>query len=178
MAGGFTKGATVANGARRRNIAFGRLSATRKLLRRLPEELTAPIKKVIAEGAAAILDDMKAAAPRSDGPGPHAADALRLKIGRDGFTADVGLIGKRANKKGFYLRFAEYGTKGTAEGFGKGIALPPQPARPWLAPAFDKNAKTLKAQAEAFINRAINAAAAVATTDLTATGGSIGVSDG
>lgn len=178
MAGGFTKGASAANGRRRANIAYGKLSATRKLLRRLPDELTAPIRKVVAEGARKIEQDAKAAAPRSDGPGPHAADAIRHRLGRDGFTAEVGLIGKRANRKGFYLRFAEYGTKGTDDGFGKGIALPPQPARPWLAPAFDANAKTLREQAEAFINRAINTAASVATTDLTSATGSLGVTDG
>lgn len=171
----FAKGAG-GNGRKRANIAYGKLSATRKLLRRLPEELTAPIKRAVLQGAEAVAQDAKALAPRS-AEAPHAAEQIKYKIGRDGFTADVGLIGKRANKKAFYLRFFEYGTKGTEKGFGRGITLPPLPARPWLSVAFDAHSAWIREASQEAVNRAINSAAKV-ETDLTVVSGRVGVTDG
>lgn len=143
-------------GARRRGIAYGRLSATRKLLRRLPDDLVEPVRKAFREGAAAILADAKAGAPKDTGAG---AEALNLQISRDGLSAKVGLVGKRANRRGYHLRFHEYGTKGVADGFGKGIPLPPLPARPFLEPAFDAHSAEIAAKVKAGIARATNRAA-------------------
>ena len=151
-------------GARRRGIAYGRLSKTRKLLRRLPDDLVEPIRKAFAEGAAAILADAKAGAPKDTGAG---AEALNLQLSRDGLSAKVGLIGKRARKKGYHLAFHEYGTKGTSQGFGKGIQLPPLPARPFLEPAFDAQRSEIASRVSAGIARATNRAAGLVESDST-----------
>lgn len=165
------------DGKRRSRVAYGKLDKTRKLLRRLPADLTDPIKKVIREGAAAILADAKAAAPRSSRGGRHAADALSMRVARDGFRAEVGIIGKRARRRAFYLAFHEFGTAGVKDGFGKGIALPPIPARPFLMPAFDAHGPEIRAKAEAAITRALNQAAGVANNSSGLTVG-IGVGGG
>lgn len=175
----FVKGDRAGNAQRRSRVAYGKMSKTRKLLRRLPAELTAPIKKVLEEGAAAILADAKAAAPRSSGAGPHAADALSMRISRDGLRAEVGLIGKRAKKRGFYLKFHETGTAGVKDGFGAGIELPPIPPRPFLGPAFDAHAQGIRDKVEAAITRALNRAAGIENSVNTGTFvGHVGIGGG
>lgn len=161
-------------GARRRGIAYGRLSKTRKLLRRLPDDLVEPVRAAFREGAAAILADAKAGAPKDSGQG---AEALNLQVSRDGLSAKVGLIGKRARRKGFYLAFHEYGTKGTSQGFGKGIQLPPLPARPFLEPAFDAHSAEIAAKVKAGIARATNRAAGLVESGGAGPGG-IGIAPG
>ncbi|MCY1556766.1 hypothetical protein D9M68_935470 [compost metagenome] len=52
---------------------------------------------------------MRSLIPRDTGAG---AEALSAFVSRDGLRAEVGLRGKRARQKFFYLRFLEFGTKG------------------------------------------------------------------
>lgn len=172
----FTAGDRAGNARKRSRIAYGRLSKTRKLLRRLPDDLVQPIREALKEGAAAILADAKAGAPRS-GEAKAAADALRLTLGRDGLSAKVGILGKRAAKQGFYLKFHETGTKGNKEGFGKGIALPPIPARPFLGPAFDAHRSEINRKVQAGITRAVNRAAGLVNSEIGSTGGRLDLAD-
>lgn len=78
----------------------------RRLLRRLPESTTEEIKKEIAASAQRLLVEMQGGAPNAT-----TAAAMRVVIARDGLTARIGLIGKRANRKGFLARIFEFGAK-------------------------------------------------------------------
>ncbi len=145
----------------RSRVAYGQLSKTRKLLRRLPDELTAPVRAAVREviekmRADAIENAPVAAAPyriwlKAAGksvlvqPG-RLQGAIRQRISRDGFAGEVGLIGKRSFRRGFHGYFAEYGSKH-------------HPARPWLRPAFDAGVDKARGAIAAAVNRAIRQAA-------------------
>lgn len=168
------KGNSAAQGRLRRNIAYGTLSKTRKLLRRLPDDLTQPIKDAMRDGANAILEEAKynvlAQGLYDKG---NLFDALTVRFGRDGLSARVGLATKAAIRKGFYGKFHEYGTKGgsVTRADGTQRKIPALPARPFLGPAFDANREAMVAAVEAAIKRAINRAAGIETSVNSTTAG-------
>ena len=115
----------------RQRRGFAGVTKLRRTLRRLEPETVAEIKKVIVRGAQAIEADMMISIPKDTG---DTASNISYKIARDGLTAQIGFVGKKAVEKGFVARFIEYGTKGSAK-----QNIPPQPARPFMGPAFDAN---------------------------------------
>lgn len=163
-------------GARRRNYAYASgVSRLRRLLRRLPEELTDGIKTAIREGAEAIHHDALTMVPKDTG---NLAAGIDYRISRDGFSADVGIVtgkGKRRmrlRRSLFYGHFVERGTKGSPD-----HNIPPQPARPFLQPAFDMNRDWIMGRLSQAITRALNEAASGSADTINTSRGRITIND-
>lgn len=118
---------------RRVKSSYRGINKLRRTLRRIETDTsggqTRPLQRVIADKAGDILQQQQRDAPVRTGA---LARLLDRKISRDGFTARIGLVTKRAQRKGFYGWFAEVGTRGSAE---RGI--PPQPASHFMARSFE-----------------------------------------
>ncbi|MNH28068.1 hypothetical protein D3C79_882060 [compost metagenome] len=106
-----------------------------------------------------------------------AAAALTVYVSPSGLDAQIGIRGKRANRKFYYLRFIEYGTKGYLGGkragnrnrkatnksdgthfFGKYPDIPARPAHPWLRPSMQVNREYVMADVEAAVRRTLRKA--------------------
>jgi HK97 gp10 family phage protein len=147
----------------------------RKLLRTIHQTADNEVKKAMEESAGKLLETMRDLIPKDTGEG---AAALTAFVSKSGLDAQVGLRGKKANKRFFYLRFLEYGTKGYIEGkkraggrnkrvtnksdgshfFGKYPDIPARPAHPWLRPAYDVNREFIQANIRAAVNRTLKRA--------------------
>lgn len=140
----------------------------RKTLRNIHSQLDNELKPAMQEAADRLLATMKEMVPKDSGEG---AAALTAFVSKSGLDAEVGLRGKKANKRYYYLRFIEYGTKGYAQGersggrkkratnksdgahfFGKHPKIAARPAHPWLRPAYDVNKEFILAS----INHAVS----------------------
>lgn len=151
----------------------------RKTLRNIHSTLDNELKPVMQQAADKILATMQELLPRSDQPrsAGHAADALQAFVSKSGLDAEIGLRGKKNNRKFFYLKFLEYGTKGysgtkrsdgrnrrptnKSDGgtfFGKYPNIPARPAHPWLRPAFDVNKEFVLADIRAAVARTLKRA--------------------
>lgn len=145
-----------------RGKGYAKVDRVRRFLRRFPEEVRAPIKRVITNSAERILDDAWAAVPMRTG---RLARSLSMKVSRDGLSAEVGQRGAKA-KKAFYGRFIEFGTGGYSKGqrrIARGshtskilkTKIGGKKAQPFFFPAVDKNAETFKIQMQAAISLTI-----------------------
>lgn len=123
----------------------------RRVFRALEPEMLEPIKKALDEGAQRIESDMLSGVPRDTG---LTANEIAIKKARDGLTAVIGPgaryisvtrnpfdttmkvtnRNRRAMMAFFRAYWAEFGTKGSPA-----RNIPPQPARPFMIPAFDRN---------------------------------------
>lgn len=140
----------------------------RKTLRNIHTQLDNELKPAMQEAANKLLATMEEMVPRDTG---RSADALQAFVSKSGLDAEIGLRGKKNNKKFFYLKFLEYGTKGytgtkraggrnrratnKSDGshfFGKYPDIPARPAHPWLRPAYDVNKEFILAS----INHAVS----------------------
>lgn len=124
----------------------------RRTLRRIEQGSDSRIKPVMTQAAQAIHADMLAMVPVGTG---QLAQLLSYRVSPDGLTARIGLVTRRAQRDGFYGRFIEHGTKGSEK-----RNIPPQPARPFMAPAFDANAGWAVDNIRAAISMVIREAAA------------------
>lgn len=115
----------------RRRSGLRNVGKLRRTLRRLDPEVTRELRVAVEEGAEAILQDMVSLVPKDTG---DLARALDQRTARDGLTARVGLLTKKKQQDNFHARFLEFGTKGAPN-----KNIPPQPARPFMTPAFDLN---------------------------------------
>lgn len=111
-----------------RVVGTGRV---RRMLRSVEPESAEEVKTAITEAAQAIHADMLAGVPKRSG---DLARLLTYWVAPNGFLARIGFTTNRAKRRGFYARFIEFGTKGFAA-----RNIPPQPARPFIQPAFDVN---------------------------------------
>lgn len=100
---------------------------------RLDPSITAPLRKEVEEFGGAVLDRMLAGAPRDTG---QAAAELRSKVSSDGLAVKVGILGLRASRKAWYLKFKEFGTV-------------KMPAEPFMVPAFEQNRARVAKMADA-----------------------------
>ncbi len=119
------------NARRRQRQGLAQVSRIRKILRQIPIQITKELKVAVAESAALVRDDMVALAPVDDG---QLRSEIDMQVGRDGFTARIGFITEKAQRKAFYARFLEDGTKGSPE-----HNIPPLSPHPFMAPALDLN---------------------------------------
>jgi HK97 gp10 family phage protein len=149
----------------------------RKVLRTIHQNVDNEVKVAMQEGADRILASMKQFVPKDTGAG---AEALTAYVAPSGLDAQIGLRGKKANRRFYYLRFIEYGTKGNYKGmasgsktrqaknktngkawFGKSPNIPALPAHPWLRPALDVNREVVLADIRAAVGRTLTKAAGV-----------------
>ena len=93
----------------------------RRTLRRLPDAVTEDIRNEIIYAAKLVHATALQTVPAKTG---NLASLLSWKTSRDGLSARIGFIGRKATRKGFYARFLEFGTARTA-------------ARPFLFPALE-----------------------------------------
>lgn len=82
------------------------VSKLRRTLRRMPETITADVKKQVLAAAQLVDRQQDAAAPHRS-----ISENTTIKIARDGLTATIGLHGKRAARRGFLARIFEFGAK-------------------------------------------------------------------
>lgn len=146
----------------------------RKLLRTIHQTADNEVKVAMQEVSQKLLATMQELVPKDTGAG---AAALTAFVSKSGLDAQVGLRGKKANKRFYYLRFLEYGTKGYTEGkrsggrnkrvsnksdgshfFGKHPDIPARPAHPWLRPAYDVNREFIQASLRAAVSRTLKKA--------------------
>lgn len=86
---------------------YGGLSKLRKILQRLPNEITKGVKVEVKSGAQLVHFQMLADVPKKYG---NLANTITFKLSGDRLTARVGFIGKRAYRYAFYAKFFEFGT--------------------------------------------------------------------
>lgn len=158
----------------RRASAFQRLNKTRKLLRRLPDDMTDPIRAAFEQGAKDIAAEARfnlASARRTDTGDLMAS--IDYKVARDGLTAVVGPGAKAANivKKATGSSFATRSTtvrlsgrskkllfnffKGYWLEFGTKRITP----RPFMGPAFDGSRSRISTEVQKGISSALERAA-------------------
>lgn len=148
----------------------------RKTLRNIHTRLDNELKPAMQEAADKVLATMKELIPKDTGEG---AAALTAFVSKSGLDAQIGLRGRKLNKRFYYLRFLEYGTKGYTEGkkrsggrnkritnkadgqsfFGKYPDIPARPAHPWLRPAYDVNKEFVLASIRHAVSNTLKRAA-------------------
>lgn len=130
----------------------------RRTLRNIHQQMDNQLRPAMEKAAELVLEIQKSSVAVSDGPGPHARDALEAFVSKSGLDAQIGIRGKKDNRDFFYLKFLEYGTKGYSgqsraggrkrsdknksdgsQFFGKYPDNPARAAHPWLRPSFDMN---------------------------------------
>jgi len=146
----------------------------RRTLRNIHQNVDNELRPAMQEAANKILATMKSTIPRDTG---EAAGALKAFVSKSGLDAQIGIRGKKDNRRFFYLRFLEYGTKGydgkkragnrsrsvknKSDGstfFGKYPRIPALPAHPWLRPSLDVNREVVMADIRAAVNRTLKKA--------------------
>jgi len=132
------------------------------------------LQPAMLEAANRILESQRQLIPKDTGA---AAAALKVYVSPSGLDAQIGIRGKRDNRRFFYLRFIEYGTKGYTGGkragdrnrratnksdgthfFGKYPEIPARPAHPWLRPSMDVNREYVMADIDAAVQRTLRKA--------------------
>lgn len=123
----------------------------RGVLRRIGQLGESDLPAALQEASELVLKTQKELIPKNTGA---SSEALQVRITKanqiSGLDARIGIIGKRDNRKFFFLRFIEYGTKGRkgkkgknrTDGqnfFGANPDIPAIPAHPWLRPSIDLN---------------------------------------
>lgn len=91
-----------------RRSGLRKVNRVRRLLRRLPDDATQQIERVVAYTALSIQADAKQGAPIKDG---NLRDGIKVRRNRDGLTARIGYVLKRDRRKAFYAIFIHWGTK-------------------------------------------------------------------
>ena len=143
----------------------------RRFLREFPNDVREPIRQALTEVSNAMLQSAKSRVSVDTGT---LRDALTAKVDSQGLRAEVGIRGKRAQRKAFHGVFVEFGTrphslkKGSRSKKGRsaerlanqsGGMHPGMPARPFLHPAFEENKKDGLAKVRAAVQEAIRRAA-------------------
>ena len=105
----------------------------RGLLRRIGNQIESDLRPAMVQAANLVLETQTYLIPRDTG---DSAEALTAFVSKSGLDAEIGIRGKKDNRRYFYTKFSEYGTKGYTMG---DTAIPARPAHPWLRPSYDLN---------------------------------------
>ena len=146
----------------------------RRTLRNIHRTMDNELRPEMEKAANRILETQRQLMPKDTGA---AAAALRIYVSPSGLDAQIGIRGKRDNRKFFYLRFIEYGTKGYMGGkragdrnrrvsnksdgthfFGKYPDIPARPAHPWLRPSMQVNREYVMVDIETAVRRTLRKA--------------------
>lgn len=125
-----------------RRSGLRKVNRLRRLLRRLPDDATEQIERVIAYGALSIQADAKQGAPIEEGT---LREGIKIRKSRDGLTARIGYVQKRDQRKAFYAIFVHWGTRFKA-------------GNPYLLNAFNRNRRAIADRADRAITRALEIA--------------------
>lgn len=105
----------------------------RGLLRRIGNQMESDLRPAMVQAAELVLTTQQHLIPRDTGEAEHALEAF---VSKSGLDAQIGIRGKKDNRKFFYGRFLEFGTKAYTRGDSTVAA---RPAHPWLRPSYDMN---------------------------------------
>ena len=128
-----------------RRSSIGGDAKLRGLLRRIGNQVESDLRPAMVQAANLVLETQTFLIPRDTG---DAGDALTAFVSKSGLDAQIGLRGKKDNRRYFYTKFLEYGTKGYTRG---DTVIPARPSHPWLRPSYDLN----REQIVLLISRAI-----------------------
>jgi hypothetical protein len=103
----------------------------RGLLRRIGNQMESDLRPAMVRASEMVLATQKDLIPKDT---HKAEEALEAFVSKSGLDAQIGIRGKRDNRKFFYGKFLEYGTKQYK--FGNGV-MAARPAHPWLRPSID-----------------------------------------
>ncbi|AJO79088.1 HK97 gp10 family phage protein [Pseudomonas sp. MRSN 12121] len=81
----------------------------RRTLRNIHKFMDNELKPAMEKAAGRVLAAQQRLIPKDTGA---AAAALKVYVAPSGLDAQIGIRGKRDNRRFYYLRFIEYGTKG------------------------------------------------------------------
>lgn len=127
----------------RRSAGLRGVNNLRKLLRRLPDEVSADVRKEIEESAQLIEYDAKVLVHKDRG---DLAASISYKLGRDGLSAQIGFSSRWKRlwrAAGWRAFFEEFGTSH-------------QRAHPFLFPAWERNKADITRRISASIKRTLN----------------------
>ena len=96
--------------SRRRRSSIKGDFKLRGVLRRIGNQMDSDVRPAMQKAADLVLQTQKSLIPVDTGEGQAALTAF---VSKSGLDAQIGIRGKKKNKKFFYLRFIEYGTKGS-----------------------------------------------------------------
>lgn len=127
----------------------------RGVLRRIGNQMESDLRPAMQKAADLVLETQRQLIPVDTGAG---RDALTAFVSKSGLDAQIGLRGKKANRKFFYLKFVERGTKGSqgkagknptnkSDGsnfFGYAPDIPARPAHPFIRPSYDLNKDAIR----------------------------------
>lgn len=105
----------------------------RGILRRIGNQMESDLRPAMVKAANLVLATQQELMPVDSG---EAKQALQAFVSKSGLDAQIGIRGKRANKKVFYAIFIERGTKQYQRG---DSVIAARPAHPWLRPSVDLN---------------------------------------
>jgi hypothetical protein len=95
------------------------------LLRRIGNQMESDLRPAMVRASEMVLATQKDLIPKDT---HKAEEALEAFVSKSGLDAQIGIRGKRDNRKFFYGKFLEYGTKQYK--FGNGV-MAARPAHPW-----------------------------------------------
>ncbi len=138
-----------------------------RILRNIRDEFgdgaISPVTKAVAYSADLVAKDAASRAPIGSGElARHMLSKQAVRISRSGLSAKVGIIGKRANRRLYYAKFIEFGTKGHPPRKGKRRRRrghPGTPARPFLRPALEANGRHISAVIDRAVDDVLDRAA-------------------
>lgn len=81
----------------------------RRTLRAIHQTMDNELRPAMQQAAQIVLSTQQQLIPKDTGAG---AAALRAFVSKSGLDAQIGIRGKEDNRRFYYLRFVEYGTKG------------------------------------------------------------------
>ena len=127
----------------------------RRTLRNIHKTMDNQLKPAMQKAADLVLETQQQLIPVDTGESRAALEAF---VSKSGLDAQIGIRGRKNNRRFFFLRFIEYGTKGSkgkrtnpdvnqsngADFFGYAPDIPSIPAHPWLRPSYDLNRERIK----------------------------------
>jgi HK97 gp10 family phage protein len=127
----------------------------RRLMQRLPDAMTDPVRRAIEESAQAVWADAVVRVPIDTGD-LQASIGIRITAN----SAEVGFSPRRFRREwkraGWRAKFVELGTKGSAA-----RNIPPMPPRHFLRPAFEANRRWIMERHRAAVATVLRQAAAL-----------------
>lgn len=105
----------------------------RGILRRIGNNMESELRPAMVKAANLVLATQQDLILEDEG---DAKRALTAFVSKSGLDAQIGIRGKRNNKKVFYAIFLESGTKQYKRG---DSTIAARPAHPWLRPSIDLN---------------------------------------
>jgi len=136
-----------------------RAGKLRRKRKRFPDEVTEGIKAELEEGVKLIQREAVRRVPVDSGDLKKLLASGQAVGKRDkGLSWQFGLRTGKLKREGFYALFVEFGTKGFTgtDSRGRSLNIPPQPAQPFMRPAFNKYRRALRGRIDKRVEEALD----------------------